>query len=339
MKKHRLALLSAAGLTYVAFTFIGFPLFGASVMLPSILLCGFATWLYDYKVGLLFALLSHLINMVMMIHNPGNPEGWRGALEPGGVAAQALTIFLTATIQMQRRKSQKLARIQQKSIRQRKRELEEITEYMLSQSGYIHMQEKLYNIVTCQLTGLLIHSESLRNFLVQANAPQADEAEKLVQIAKQSIEQVQRLGKKLSLQKITGAQIEEAFEELSAYYSDTTHARFTMKISKRLHELPDPTALHLYRIALEVVNNALRHGKATHIDLSLEMGDGTCTLTILNNGTPIKSLNNSGGLGIKTILHRAECIQATPRFETTPDGKTRFTCTTHIPTAPVQETP
>ena len=331
MRKHRLVLLVATSLTYVAFTFVGFPLFGLSVMLPSILLCGFATWLYDYKIGLLIVLLTHLANMAMMTHNLGDPQGWKAALEPGEAAAQGLAIVLVATIQNQRRKSQKLAITQQECIRQRKKELEEITEYMLSQSRHAHVQEKLCDIVACQLTGLLIHCESLRNFLVHADAPQADEAEKLVQIAQQNIEQVRKLNKKLSLQKITGAQIAEAFEEMGSYYSDTTRTQFSMEISERLHELPDPTALHLYRIALEVVNNALRHGKATHINLSLEMDDGTCTLTILNNGTPMKSLDSDKGLGIKTIQHRAECIDASPQFETTPEGKTRFTCTTHIP--------
>jgi len=332
MKNYRLALLSVASLVYVAFIFVGYPLLGASVMLPSILLCGFATWLYDYKIGLLFAFFLNLVNMAIIMCDLGDTQSWRTSLDPGSAAAQALAIFFAATIQNQRRKSQELARIQQECIRQRKRELEEITEYMLSQPGYIHIQEKLYNIVTCQLTGLLIHSKSLRNFLVRANAPQAVEAEKLVQIAKQNIEQAQQLDKKLSLQKITGAQIEAAFEKLSVYYSSTAHTHFTMKLSKRLRELPDSTALHLYRIALEVVNNSLRHGKATHIDLSLEMDDDTCTLSILNNGTPIKSLNNSGGLGMKTILHRAECIQATPKFETTSEGKTRFICIAHIST-------
>jgi len=339
MRKHRPALLAVSGLAYVAFIHIGYPLFGVSVMLPSILLCGLATWLYDYRIGLLFALLTHLLNMATMAHNLDDPQGWRVALEPGGAAAQGLAIFLATMIQNQRRKSQELATTQKERIRQRKKELEEITEYMLSQSGYTHVQEKLCDIVACQLTGLLIHSESLRNFLVHADASQADEAEKLVQIAGQNIEQVKKLAQKLSLQKITGAQIGEAFEEMGTYYSDTTRARFSMEISERLQELPDPTALHLYRIALEVVNNSLRHGRATHINLSLEMGDGTCTLTILNNGTPMKNLDGGEGLGMKTILHRAENIGATTRFETTPEGKTRFTCTTRINPSPSKETP
>jgi len=339
MRKHRFALLATTGLAYLVFTHIGYPFFGLSVMLPSILLCGFATWLYDYRVGLLFAILTHLFNMAMMAHNLNDPQGWQAALEPGGAAAQGLAIFLAAMVQNLRRKSQELAATLEERIRRRKKELKEITEYMLNQSEHTHVQEKLCDIVACQLTGLLIHCESLRNFLVHANASQASEAEKLVQIAEQNIEQVKKLAKKLSLQKITGAQIEEAFAEMGTYYSDTTRARFSMEISERLQELPDPTALHLYRIALEVVNNSLRHGRATHINLSLEMGDGTCTLTILNNGTPMQNQDGGKGLGMKTILHRAESIDATTRFETTPDGKTRFTCTTRINPSPSKETP
>jgi len=330
MKKHRPLLLATAGLAYAAFTIAGYPLFGVSVMLPSILLCGFATWLYDYRIGLVAAVLSHLYNMPMMAHNLGDPQGWRAALEPGGAAAQGLAIFLAAAVQVQRRKSIELAETLEERIRRRKKELTEITDYMLSRSGHTDVQEKLCDIVACQLTGLLIHCESLRNFLVHANAPQADEAEKLVRIARQSIEQVKNLTQKLALQKITGTQIAGAFEEMGAYYSDTTRARFTMEISDRLKELPDQTALHLYRIALEVVNNSLRHGKATHIKLALELDDNSCTLTILNNGTPMQNMDGGEGLGMRSILHRAEAIEATTRFETTPAGETRFTCTTRL---------
>ncbi len=332
MKKQRFALLVAAALAYIAFTIVGYPLCGVSVMLPSILLCGFATWLYGFKAGLLAAALSTLYDMPMMVHNTGDPQGWQAALEPGGFAAQGLAIFLAAKIQGQRRKSSELAATLEERIRRRKRELEEINDYMLNRSGHGDLQEKLCDIVACQLTGLLIHSESLRNFLVQAEAPQAGEAKKLVQISNQSIEQVKHLDKRLSLQKITGARIGEAFEEMGAYFDDTARAHFTMAISEQVEKLPDRTALHLYRIALEVVNNALRHGKATQIDLGLEIDDGTCTLAVLNNGTPLQNLDGGEGLGMRTILHRAEAIRASTRFETTPDGEIRFTCTLPLDT-------
>ncbi|MEN8255556.1 MAG: hypothetical protein ABFR33_08810, partial [Verrucomicrobiota bacterium] len=309
MERYRFAFLATAWLAYMAFTVVGHPFCGISVMLPSILLCGFATWLYGYKAGVLTSILSHPYHVLVMMYNLDSLQGWRVALEPsgttGGIAAQLIAVFVIATIKNNRRKCLELTTSLKEQVQQRNENLKEITRHMVTQSEAerARMSETLCNIVAYQQTGLFYHSEALMNFLVYGNAPQADAAIKLVQIAKENMEQVKNIAMRFSPQKIVESGIKQALHEMCAYFTETNNTDFTISISDLLGEIPEETSLNIYRIAHEAVTNALRHGKATHIVLSLKLAEETCTLEVVNNGNPLPS-TPSEGLGMKLIQQR-----------------------------------
>lgn len=75
------------------------------------------------------------------------------------------------------------------------------------------------------------------------------------------------------------------------------------------------TALNLYRIAQEAVNNAIRHGQAKHITISLVRRDGMLALSIRDNGRGVagdgKKNAPTPGMGIKIMRHRARQLGAT----------------------------
>jgi two-component system sensor kinase FixL len=98
--------------------------------------------------------------------------------------------------------------------------------------------------------------------------------------------------------------------------------------------VPDPLmAKHLYRIAQEAVSNALRHGKPSHICLSLNYGPGELLLTIRDDGIgmqnpPTRNTKEEldGGMGIPTMNYRATMIGGTLQFGPAPGGGTKVTC-------------
>ena len=249
-------------------------------------------------------------------------------LGAGWIAAQLLAVFFIGVVKKNREKSLELAASMEKCTRQRNEELKKIAEYMITQSKAerSRMSKMLCNIVAYQQTGLLYHSEALMNFLVYNDAPQANDATKLVQIAEQNIEQVKNITKKLSPQKTVEPGIEQNLHRMSRFFTETVGTSFSMMLSNRCGDIPDAVALHLCRIAHEAVTNALRHGKATHICLALELDDTTCTLIVENNGNPIPQ-SPTEGIGTRLIQQRADIIHATTRLGTSSNGKTRFECT------------
>lgn len=72
----------------------------------------------------------------------------------------------------------------------------------------------------------------------------------------------------------------------------------------------DPfVAGHLYRIAQEAVNNALKHAKAKHITVRFSAANGLLTLEIGDDGTGLgKTRSTQRGLGLGVMQHRASAI-------------------------------
>lgn len=89
--------------------------------------------------------------------------------------------------------------------------------------------------------------------------------------------------------------------------------------------------VHLFRIAQEAVNNAIRHGNASRIILTLRAeGDG-CILEIADNGSGIQQSAREGksGIGMYTMQYRASLIGAELSVQSPPGGGTRVSV--HLP--------
>ena len=87
-------------------------------------------------------------------------------------------------------------------------------------------------------------------------------------------------------------------------------------------------ALNLYRIAQEAANNAIRHGKAQHIEISLTLDGGVLRLSIADDGSgfPVESLTpdaiTTSGMGIKIMQYRARQLGAKLDFLSRTGGGT-----------------
>ena len=84
-------------------------------------------------------------------------------------------------------------------------------------------------------------------------------------------------------------------------------------------ECPDPVSVedhaigaHLFRIAQEALSNAIRHGKATEIGISLTSTSHRLTLAISDNGVGLTvTPEESTGMGLHIMHYRARMIGAT----------------------------
>jgi PAS domain S-box-containing protein len=95
-------------------------------------------------------------------------------------------------------------------------------------------------------------------------------------------------------------------------------------------DLSEETATQLYRIAQEALNNAMKHADAERIQVRLERedtGDAGLVLTIQDNGQGIGDVSPAeGGIGMRTMRHRANLIGGTLTVEETGGGGTVVRC-------------
>jgi two-component system CheB/CheR fusion protein len=98
---------------------------------------------------------------------------------------------------------------------------------------------------------------------------------------------------------------------------------------------PDPVliednnlATHLYRIAQEAVQNAIKHGEADQVDIRLLQGKKSIVLTIHDNGHGLRPDTRSGtGIGLQIMKYRARMIDAELKIQENPEGGMLLTCT------------
>ena len=95
---------------------------------------------------------------------------------------------------------------------------------------------------------------------------------------------------------------------------------------------PKDNSNHLYRIAQEAINNAVKHARASLIEVSLDCAaeHALLTLCVRDNGVGIDCANPAssvqGGLGLRIMAHRARMIGGELTIENAKGGGTEVTC-------------
>jgi signal transduction histidine kinase len=88
-----------------------------------------------------------------------------------------------------------------------------------------------------------------------------------------------------------------------------------------------PRAAHLYRIAQEAISNAVKHGNAKNVLISLAREKDAMVLTISDDGRGMPPPpHRSGGMGLRTMRYRARMINATLEVVNPPTGGVAIIC-------------
>jgi len=93
-------------------------------------------------------------------------------------------------------------------------------------------------------------------------------------------------------------------------------------------------ALNLYRITQEAVNNAIRHGKAQHITITLTSDEKTLHLSICDDGCGFTGIDinhpSTPGMGIKIMQYRAKQLGAKMEILARKEGGTEVRLKTQL---------
>jgi signal transduction histidine kinase len=89
------------------------------------------------------------------------------------------------------------------------------------------------------------------------------------------------------------------------------------------------TAVHVYRITQEAINNAIRHGQSQEITISLEADGPHHRIVIRDDGIGFDSTmeRSRPGVGLHLMSYRAGIIGGTFSITSEPGGGARAECT------------
>jgi len=86
-------------------------------------------------------------------------------------------------------------------------------------------------------------------------------------------------------------------------------------------------ALHLYYIVLEAVANAVKHGRAKNVLITLEPSSDRFLLNIRDDGIGFSPPTAAQtGMGIRIMQYRARVIGATLSLQSRPESGTEVSC-------------
>ena len=112
----------------------------------------------------------------------------------------------------------------------------------------------------------------------------------------------------------------EALRHFVRKINQTKKIQFDLSIDPQLRRLSPKIEFELYSISLELINNILKHSKATQaqINLSKVTEGGLISLIITDNGRGFFD-NDSDGKGMKNVKARVESLNGTWHIQNLPD--------------------
>jgi len=221
-----------------------------------------------------------------------------------------------------------------RDISERKRLEKEILE--ISDREQRRIGHDLHDGLCQQLAGIELMSQVLEQKVGARSKTGAARAADISRHVREAISYTRSLARGLSPVMRDAEGLMSALHELASNACRMFHVAcgFECDPPVLIHE--HSTATHLYRIAQEAVSNALKHGKARRIWISLKCVGNRNILSVKDDGCGIpKTLPDNKGMGLRIMQYRAGMIGGAAMVERDLEGGTSVICS--VPRARVEE--
>jgi PAS domain S-box-containing protein len=181
-----------------------------------------------------------------------------------------------------------------------------------------------------ELTGIALMLRGLSSKLAREYPAALPSVEEIVRLVNRAIQGTRALAHGLSPVAIEHGGLEPALQALATRATDLYHLPVEASCESGAGRgLDASTAIHLYRIAQEAVTNAARHGRPTHVAITLAVSAGELVLSVHDDGVGMPAdAAGAPGMGLRIMGYRARMVGGQLGIESRPAGGTtvRVTC-------------
>jgi signal transduction histidine kinase len=190
--------------------------------------------------------------------------------------------------------------------------------------------QDLHDSIGQLLTGISLLSRSLANGLNrEGNSADADAAQ-ISELADDASNQIRQISRGLMTSDVVQLGFFSALRKLARVTAESCGLRCEVQIDETLEFADGAVETHLFRIAQEAVNNAVRHSGATLVEILVAKPNGMPQLTVQDNGHWRNIMENGGGIGMKTMQYRASAINGQLNIKQTENGGTQLVCSMEV---------
>ena len=198
----------------------------------------------------------------------------------------------------------------------------------------------LHDSLGQQLSGARFAIDSLVKRLRRTSPELAEETKKIAGMVGQALEEARGISHGYALSLLESEGLLVALDKLGEHTRDYSQAECRCRFDEDAKVEDLTVATHLYRIAQEAVNNALRHGHAKEIEIELTGTGHSYQLTIRDDGIGMgPDPHACQGMGLRVMQYRADMMHGTLEVQNRPGGGTIITCKAPCPPPAAQDNP
>lgn len=193
----------------------------------------------------------------------------------------------------------------------------------------------------CQhLAAIGLAARALADDLQTREVPEANDAVMIEESIQEAVMDARNLARGIFPVHVDRDGLSAAINDLARTTSKLTGAEIVVHEDADVQVDNPESSMHLYRIAQEAVGNAVRHGKARRVVISLRLRPEGLELSVqddgrgmLTEGRKAAGAGAGAGMGLRTMRYRAQALGASLHIKSQPGSGTTVTCN-----APVQHT-
>jgi signal transduction histidine kinase len=216
----------------------------------------------------------------------------------------------------------------QSALEERRRlenELLEIAENERRRIGF-----DLHDDLGQKLTGVSMMIKGLEQRLCRDQHACAEDARKSGELIEQMIHHTHQLARQFSSLDVAGDDLADALKQLAANVEKMFGISCVLTMKGEIPVVPGNGTMQFYKIAQEAVSNAIKHGQATRVAISVSGNSDKLVLTIRNDGVPFElPEGKKNRMGLRIMNYRARTVGAT--FDIQPNHKNGTIVTCMLP--------
>jgi PAS domain S-box-containing protein len=185
--------------------------------------------------------------------------------------------------------------------------------------------QELHDGLCQDLVGAALGISLLGQKLQKQSPALAADAENLAMMVRHSATQARDLSHGLAPVEVVSGGLVSALHQLALRISQMFQVQCSFRYQGMMVNYDVATATNLYRIVQEAVSNAIKHGHAQVVEISLGGDSDLMMLSIRDNGRGFPQVPGKG-LGLQTMMYRARMIGADLSISRAPQRGTLVRC-------------
>jgi two-component system, NarL family, sensor histidine kinase LiaS len=188
------------------------------------------------------------------------------------------------------------------------------------------ISRELHDRVLQLLTTIQLRSELCLNELIHKPAQLERELKTIAEAAYKAATEIRSLLLEKQVVRLAAGTLERRLKDEMEIFRARTGLKLDFQCAIDVHDLPYEVEQELYFALREGIINAIRHSRATALNLSLTQNQTLCCADLRDNGVGFdkSSATGGGGFGLKGMRERIDKVGGHLDIETAPGKGTRI---------------